>query len=395
MRHDSLARLKLLLALIGLGLGLGIALSWRLWTTDRDFPYFPVSDAIPQFNGALGSVFIFALLLALLANAHVASQKLTVAIILSFLYLCLQDQMRWQPWVYQYLLMLLPFAFVSVRSGQEAHRSILGLCRLVIVAVYLWGGIHKCHAGFISVYQNSLAKPILDAIDSPFLISFVTTIGYAIPPIEILIALSLLFRPTRNLAVLGAIGTHVIILILLGPAKGYISNSVVWPWNIAMCGMVVLLFRNTERLDVFRFPRHARLKTAGTAIATLLFACPILFYFSKWDRYLSFNLYSGRQKQMIVKVDSNTIEQVPQAWRPYLVDTNASDGHRILPISSWTQGELNVPLISEWRILRSLSRQLCQQVPGEPALVFYIDYRHLPEKPKRFFTCKQIDLIRD
>ncbi len=163
MRHDSLARLKLLLALIGLGLSLGIALSWRLWTTDRDFPYFPVSDAIPQFNGALGSVFIFALLLALLVNAYVASQKLTVAIVISFLYLCLQDQMRWQPWVYQYLLMLLPFAFVSVRSGQEAQRSILGLCRLVIVAVYLWGGIHKCHAGFISVYQNSLAKPILDA----------------------------------------------------------------------------------------------------------------------------------------------------------------------------------------------------------------------------------------
>ncbi len=310
------------------------------------------------------------------------------------LLLALQDQMRWQPWFYQYLLMLVPFAVLKDRSDENKNTAIIGLNQLVVVAVYLWGGIHKCHPGFLSVYQNNLVKPIIDSLESPLLISLVSGFGYIIPPIEILIGAGLLFRPTRKAAVTGAIGMHIIILLLIGPAKGYVSNIVVWPWNIAMSGIVWALFSNSPNKTTFAFLKYSQLKKLGLGLCTLLYLCPLLFYLGKWDRYLSFNLYSGRQKQLLVKIEVETLENTPLGWRPYLIDTNAADEHKILSISKWSTGELNVPLISEWRILRKMSQHICEQHTAGPSPIFYIDHVHLPNRLGHYFTCDQIELMR-
>jgi hypothetical protein len=290
--------------------------------------------------------------------------------------------------------MLVPFAFLINRRDERQSIAVIGLNQLVVVAVYFWGGIHKCHSGFLSVYQNNLVKPIIDSLESPLLISLVSGFGYLIPPIEILVAVGLLFRPTRKAAVTGAIVMHIVILLLIGPAKGYASNIVVWPWNIAMSGMVWALFSNPPNRITFVFLKQAQLKQVGLGLCTLLYLCPLLFYAGKWDRYLSFNLYSGRQKQMLVKIEAEALDSTPLEWRPYIVDTDAPDGHKILSISKWSNGELKVPLISEWRILRNMSQHICKQHTVGPSPIFYIDHVHLPNRPGSYFTCDQIELIR-
>lgn len=394
IRLNPIFRLRLILALISFGLISGVFISWDLWVTDRTFPHFPVLSLFPPFPNPFDRVVVIGLV-GILAWGVISPAKWIFATAVSLmLLLALQDQMRWQPWFYQYMLMLTPFAFAKAKTKESASNAILGLNQLVVVAVYLWGGLHKCHSGFLSVYQNNLAKPIVDSLESPFLSSLVSGFGYLIPPIEILIALGLLFGPTRKAAIAGAIGTHIVILLLIGPAKGYLSNIVVWPWNVAMCGMVWVLFSNSPKGTTLAFLKSPQLKSVGCGICTLLFLCPLLFYFGKWDRYLSFNLYSGRQKQMLVKVDAEALENLPREWRPYLIDTSATDGHKILSISKWSTTELKVPLISEWRILRRLSQHICEQ-QGQPPFVFYVDHVHLPEKPKQFFTCDQIDQMRD
>ncbi len=371
-------------------------ISWNLWITDRSFPHFPVFSFLPPFPEPLGTLTVFALIGILVWGIFVPTRWVFATVVSLMLLLALQDQMRWQPWFYQYLLMLVPFAFAYTIEKEDADtsRSILSLNQLVVVAVYLWGGIHKCHPGFLSVYQNNLVKPIIDSLESTLLISLVNGFGYLIPPIEILIALGLLLKPTHKVAIAGAIGTHIVILLLIGPTKGYLSNIVVWPWNIVMCGMVWLLFSQSPNGTTLAFLRSPQLKSIGIGLCVILFLCPLLFYAGKWDRYLSFNLYSGRQKQILVKIDAVSLENTPPQWRPYIFDTTAVDGHKILSIPKWTTSELHVPLISEWRILKRLSQYICAQQRDDSPLVFYIDYPHLPNQPKRFFTCDQIELMR-
>lgn len=392
---DPRIRIRLLLALISIGLISGIIISWNLWITDRSFPHFPLLPFFPPFPEPFNVLVVFTLIGILVWGIFEPSRWVFATAITLMLLLALQDQMRWQPWFYQYLLILAPFAFLIDRRDGNTTYAILGLNQLTVVAIYLWGGIHKCHPGFLSVYQDNLVKPIINSLESPLLIGLVSGFGYLIPPIEILIAIGLLFRPTRNAAVAGAIGMHIIILLLIGPAKGYVSNIVVWPWNIAMSGMVWALFSNSPSGTTFAFLECPQLKRVGFGLCALLYLCPVLFFMGKWDRYLSFNLYSGRQKQLLVKVDAETFRDTPIEWRPYIIDTNAADGHKILSISKWSTGELNVPLISEWRILRKLSQHICEQHTVGPSPIFHINHVHLPDRPGRYFTCDQIGLMRD
>ncbi|MEM9160385.1 MAG: hypothetical protein AAGB46_15170, partial [Verrucomicrobiota bacterium] len=243
-------------------------------------------------------------------------------------------------------------------------------------------------------WENSLIAPILEKTNSPSLDTALTAFGYAIPPIEILMAIGLVFHRTRRLSIIVVILTHVSILLLLGPAKGYISNSVVWPWNLVMILLVLLLFRQKEA-SPFAFLKFKKLRYVAFAVALLVLPAPILFHLNAWDRYLSFNLYSGQQKRILVKIEAATLPYVPDSWAPYLLDPQADDGHQILSAAAWTNKELNTPFVSEWRLLRRFARRIASELPAEPPPAFYVDYRHLPHKPKRFYLVNQIDEMRD
>jgi hypothetical protein len=202
--------------------------------------------------------------------------------------------------------------------------------------------------------------------------------------------IGLFFRRTWLPSMIVVWMTHVVILVLLGPVKGHISNSVVWPWNLVMMAMVVVLFYNSEKMS-FTAIRKKRLLLPFYEVLALMLIAPVLFYAGLWDRYLSFSLYAGHQKRYLVRIPASSLAHFPPELADYIVYPKASDGHRVLSPSTWSTEELNVPLISEWRILRSFSRKLCaNNKSGEP-LSFYVDHRHLPKKPKEYFTCDQID----
>ena len=381
-----------MILLICLGLLSSMSISWTLWAGERIFPKFPVFQSVPQFDDSLSQIvtlgfFGFLLLLALNPT------RLTAAITISIMFVfALQDQMRWQPWFYQYLLMLIPIAVA--KSGDSAdEKSTLAIYRIIIVSIYLWSGLHKCHAGFLSVHEG-MVKPLTDAIDSPFLVSAINWFGYAIPPIEILMAIGLVFRRTRRLSVYVVIVTHIAILILLGPVKGELSNPVVWPWNFVMAAMTITLFGKVDTIDLLAL-KKSKLTPIALITASLTLLAPALFHTGHWDRYLSFNLYGGWQKRMLVKISQDDIPKLQTEWLSYCVESNALDQHLLLSPSQWSSQELKAPFVSEWRILRQFSQNLCELGIGQNGAFIYIDYRHLPEKPKRYFTCQQIEEMRE
>lgn len=382
-------RLRWALRLVGIGFMAGILLSWNLWTSRRDYPLFPVADWIPQFApgiSALVALAMVGLLIWLVVRPQVWSASACLGL---FLFLALQDQSRWQPWAYQYALMLVPV--LLLRMGKD-ERAVLGLLQFIVMMVYLWGGIHKCQSGWLSVWENSLVAPLISEGKEGVLDVLLLGFGYLIPIIEILMAVGLLFRRTRLPAIVAIVVTHLVILALLGPVKGYISNSVVWPWNLVMVGMVICLFYQQE-LCFADLIKSIRWLPVSVPLVALMIVCPILFYLGLWDRYLSFSLYAGQQKRFLVQVPAEALPHVPEVWIPYLVNPQANDGHRILSPSTWSTKELNVPLISEWRILRAFAKELCAEDLGGSELRFYIDHRHLPDKPKQYFECDQVEQI--
>ena len=383
-------RLRWTLRWVAIGFILGILLSWNLWTSRRVYPLFPVWDWIPMFSPGASALVAFLLLILLTWIAVKPGRWIALVFLVSTVFLALQDQSRWQPWAYQYGLMLLPLIFL--RKGQDESAA-LGLLQFVVMMVYLWGGIHKCQPGWLSVWEGSMVAPLLSESKDGFLDSLMLGFGYLVPAIEILMALGLLFRKTRLPAIVTIILTHLTILILLGPVKGSISNSVVWPWNIVMVGMVIVLFLKQECL-VFEAFKIRSLMPVSVPLLVLMTFTPVLFYFGLWDRYLSFSLYAGQQKRILVQVPADALDHVPDSWRPYLMDPKAKDGHQVLLPGNWSNQELNVPLISEWRILRAFSKILCAEDLGGAELRFYIDHRHLKGKPKQYFRCDQIEEMR-
>jgi hypothetical protein len=419
MNWESQFRLLWIVRLLGAGLLSGMLLSWKLWITNRLYPLFPVWNWIPQFNHPLDIIFVL-LFFGCVTWMIYKPSRLSIAIVLSsILMLALQDQSRWQPWFYQYGLMLVPYLFfpelghleqtpsdtdhaqgASKKSRKKRRRSLnqtgevasvaLGIQQMIIIMVYIWGGIHKCQAGWMSVWENSLIKPLLESWGNEGIGAALLAFGYGVPVFEILTGLGLLFKRTRHIAILCALLTHLTILALLGPVKGTISNSVVWPWNFVMMVLVVIAFYKHERFSIAGI-NNSRLRIPGMVIGALLTIAPILFYFGLWDRYLSFSLYAGQQKRVLIRVDPKAIEHVPEELVQYLFDPKAPDGHRILSASGWSMGELNVPFVSEWKIIRSLTEWFCENDKLSPGLVVFVDHQHMPDVPRRYFRCNQIE----
>ncbi len=384
-------RLRLVLGILIFGLVCGMAISWNLWMGNRDFPYFPVFNFIPQFPGFLGACVIIAFWVLLGAMVWKPQRQLFIAVISLMFIFGIQDQIRWQPWFYQYGLMFIPFVFC--KWNRASNKEVIGLLQMVVVMIYLWGGIHKCHVGFINVWNESMIAPLLESVQDETVVSVLGGAGYLVAPVEILIAFGLLFKPTRMASIIGALVSHVTILVLLGPVKGFISNPVVWPWNMAMMALVIVLFYKVKELPLFAF-RKSQMAIAGYCIWGLMLIAPGFFYVNLWDRYLSFNLYSGRQARLLVFIRDSDILELPEEWSDRYSYT-LTDGYKILNSGEWCREELNVPMITEKRILRRFSEYVAQYEPEGEAFIYFIDYPRLHDRAASKFTSDQLENISD
>jgi hypothetical protein len=99
----------------------------------------------PPFDAAL--LIGLVLLATWIAIAERPSRELAAFLAIAAGY-ALFDQSRWQPWFYQYLAMLAALSGFYSNSCEDRRGAALHGCRLIVVAVYFWSGIHKLNAGF-------------------------------------------------------------------------------------------------------------------------------------------------------------------------------------------------------------------------------------------------------
>jgi hypothetical protein len=331
----------------------------NLWfPISRSIPRAPLLIALPPKVISPVEYFLSSLLAAALVAVIFAKRpmKYLIVAIVALTLLCLLDQTRLQPWVYQYLAVLVVLALDHQQSRGE-RQSVLTLLALqsIVASLYLWGGLQKLNYSFSHEVLSQLLRPMQNilALSPPQL----SALGLGLATIEIFTGFGLLLQKTRKICICLALAMHALILGLLIAQN---RNSVIWAWNGALGLMVVILFwRSGSSIgQVLRYWRAGNTASRAVIIVAALYALlPILSFWGWWDLYLSGALYSGNTPVAVVRVDGGVHERLaPTAKRQVFV---TSSGEHMLPLFEWSMAELNVPPYPEFRVYQQLTREIC------------------------------------
>lgn len=310
-------------------------ISWKLWLADRVFPIispFNFSPNLPkEAHLVLLFVSIFGLLLILF---YTPKKEFLYIVLLAEIASCSLDQMRWQPWEYHYLWLFV--FFVVYKKGTN---QFLELLTFLIGITYVYSGLHKFNGGFLySIWEQMILKNYFHFQKATFSTLWVHYSGLLLPIIETAIGLSLLLNKKKRLTAYFAIGMHVLLLLLL---VGNNQNSVVWPWNISMLICVWMLFLDENEIQITRsfFKNNFNLVIVF-AIGVLPFFC----FLGLWDNYLSFNLYSGNVKQLIICIKDPEKYPELQSFVSKKQNSFYCQDYKVINANNWAFKEMNVPL---------------------------------------------------
>lgn len=355
---------KILLKITAVAWLLAKIISFKLWTCDRFFPVITTFEFLEFSNGVHISLYVISQL-ALLSLLFFPNKKIVAVVILAELIACILDQMRWQPWQYQYLLTFL-FYFFS-----KDKRQFLSLIVFLFGATYFFSGLHKFSGSFLFTFWDKLIlhKTLglsWSAIKNPIL----HYAGLVICVMEIAIGVGLLFFRNKNMFWILAICMHLFIILLFGPT-GYNYNNIIFPWNLAMIFMAVLLFARTES-------QTFNLKFFGNKInfvaLILVGLLPFLSFIEQWDNYLSFNLYSGNTKVLIIC--SNDFNKYPELRQHVLeaMNSNFCKDSYYINTNKWALDELKVPVVPEVRVYRKMQAAFGKIYPTVENEFLYYQY---------------------
>jgi hypothetical protein len=249
-----------------------------------------------------------------------------------------------------------------------------------MIGIYLWSGLHKMNPDFINNVFPIFAKGVTGSVPKEYL-----GVGYVIPTIEILVAIGLFFRKSRNIAVGLGVITHLSILLWLTPAGGN-NNIVILPWNLAMIAFLFLCFFRVKDEGPFINWRGRSFEYLKAFILLPVFILPAFNIWGFWDYYLSFNLYSGKNKFLFVAIEESELNKLPYDFKNVFLDIPGLEGGRIIDINKWSLQELKVPIPPEERIFRGLGIFFCDlDIPEDRIMVLEFEqpiakgvYRNYP-----------------
>lgn len=351
------------------GLIIGLLLSVKLWTQERFFPYAPVFDDFVTLPPSLETA-LFILLLGLLAATLVSPKprKLIFAVLVVMAIFAFFDQMRWQPWFYQYFFILAALGLFSWNyADTEKQRAVLNTSRLIVASIYFFSGLQKVNPVFMGSVFPWMIAPLAKFLPSSLQI-FPFFLGIAVPFLEMGIGLGLLTKKYRTHAIVLAILMLGFVLFTLGPL-GHNWNSVVWPWNVAMALFVLVLFWRTEKFSI-RDVLWAKNFPFQKIVLVLFVIMPIFSFFNFWDSYPSSTLYSGNTNNAQIFVSDSVKQKLPNEIQRYT--TRTGENMNALDFFHWSFNELNVPPYPEMRVYKDIARDFCKYADDNDDIVLVV-----------------------
>ena len=346
---------------VSLGLLAAFCLAPRLFLHHPLFTQIPVSSGIPALPTPVDLAILVALAVLLLPVLVLRRpQKLLVVWCALFAGRTVWDQSTWQPYFYQYFFMLLSLVFAARQAGEDDAKdaAVLASDRLLVASIYVWSGLSKFNHRFLHHAIGALSPALAPLIPD----RYVPWLALVMPVVETGIGIGLLCRRSRRLAMFLAIGMHASILLAIGPL-GRDYNRVVWPWNVVMIFLLVVLFRTREGPDP---PWYVSLRAPAFHRVVLVFfvLCPLSSFVGAWPAYLSFKLYSHNVHSGTIYVTSRMVETLPVRWRAEVQPTRAKPYAGYLTVPSWSERELGAFLPPEPAIFRAVTRRLCALAPA-------------------------------
>lgn len=327
-----------------------VAISWEAWAPmGRGFPRvsvvadWPLVGSVPE-TGMLvvGGTALFLLL------GRPRHRLATGLLVTAAWMLIAADVNRLQPWLYLYLLVLLPNLFPGARPAEEVLRFI----GWTIAGTWFWSGVMKLNPAFVSEFFPDLLGPFGGkefAVAHPAL-------GYAAGVLEAGAGGLVLVRRTRRIGIGLGCSVHIFALAALGP-WGLDWNAVVWPWNVAFAGLAVLCL--WPAMPVPRSSGRSWWQQPAVLVPlALVWLFPLGNFFGHWDHFLSHSFYSGRLPNAIFYFHPDDRFALPEAARPYVLHVRGEPEY-LLPLEFWALGELRIPGYPEVRVRRAVARQLC------------------------------------
>ncbi|MGI8807977.1 MAG: hypothetical protein ACR2KK_09080 [Acidimicrobiales bacterium] len=331
--------MRLLVVIAAGGLVWSYLLTWELWQPRSDPPNLPLVAMLRsiQFGVPLAAAALLAI-----AYPRVGATLHTLLLGLALL----ADQIRLQPQFVSLAIVLVAAAW----SPKGLH-----VARWHLISLWAWAGIHKAlSAGWATWGAHFIASATGHRGLRP-------VVAVALPVCEIGLAALALSPRTWPLLRVAAPLFHLIAFANLVMAD--VSNTSVWPWNLALAAATPLLFRSLAPGD------RAPVQRSPVALATaLVFAVyPLGFYVGASDAYLSHNLYT-----------SNTAEA------SICPSGSAEAGGLCFPAFLSTLTTLNVPLPPERRLFVGWFRRTCQ--PGDQLRIDGISTR-LSSRRTMYVAC--------
>jgi hypothetical protein len=372
-------RLKLIKISVAAGLLLSILCSYNLWAGQRWYPVCPVFKdwyISPPYDYILLGLEIILILLLIIADKTRILIFLLLTLNLAF---CLLDQNRLQPWFFIYNSFLLVLLFYNWRiDNVNNYNSFFIILQLCFCAVYVYSGLQKFNPGFINETYPWFIRP-LEKLVSDRQMETLHKTGYVIPFIELFIGFGLLIKPLRFISIPLLIMLHVIILLLMGPL-GNNYNPVVWPWNIMMIVLALLLFSGKTNERFFSVSHLFKLPVFYM-VMILFWILPAFNLVGKWETYLSFSLYSGNNHTAKILLNDEAYGRLPFYVRHYV---QHQGGQYILYPKDWCLSELKTPLYPEKRIFENVFENVKEisNSTDEDVKLVYIEKLKLFEKAK-------------
>jgi hypothetical protein len=365
----------------------GLLVSSRAWIGPRSFPLAPVFGGLPVLDdivarGLFAAIFVLAVAILVAPDPR----RFIVAFQLIVLVFCGLDQTRWQPWVFQYIVLLATLGLFSWSSQDVVgQQRTLNIARLVIAGTYVFSGLQKVNWNFIENDFPLIVRPVTDAL--PSVARALQPLGMVAPFVQVLFGVGLLTRRFRRVALICAVAMHLFILAMFGPF-GLDWNRIVWPWTATMAVLDILLFAGNAQFS-FREAIWTRARWDHAAVFALLVLLPILSFFNLWDSFLSSAIYSGNLTEATIYASDAGARDLPAAVKQYVVHT--SPDTNVLNLQYWAIQDLDIVSYPETRVFKAVAESLCHHL-GDPAQLVLVvrEQRMFFSRPESAYRCWEL-----
>lgn len=302
----------------------------------------------------------------------------------------MEDIIRLQPWLYIFGLIIITLVVIDPIKKEDHVNFII---RLILAATYFWSGFQKLNTAFtVEIFPWLMGAFGLEkfAVNHHYL-------GYILAFIEMLAGIGLLIRRFEKVAGVIIIFIHLFLLIAIGPF-GVNWNTVIWPWNIAMIGIIILIvpFKRSEEPHPSLYILFSQVGKQSWFwfVLILTFFAPILNYFRLWDSHLSGSLYSGNNSEAIFYYDKRDREAFPETTRKLQFYYPDSD-EEFLMLDQWVIHELDAPFYPEERYFREVGRKLCLKVNDKSKAGIKITMKKKFTSEQSLKDCPCNELLKD